>query len=437
MKAIKFTYLTLGAALLFASCANDIAEPEFQRNDSRIYFRTSLPESASRAQIISNDNLAEFNVTVFNPADAADGKLTPFIDNISVIKSEESGVFSSEECMWPSAGREKPNLTFFACHPAPVSLGNNTTMDGNEPAFDFKMLNFTVSEDISQQVDFIAAYKSVSMKSEMYSDIRLDFEHALSRIEVLALGENKSCKIEIAGVRIGGTYTEPSFDFKPKEGAGDWIPGDVKKDVHYVYNPGDKIVTIDNTSSAVSIMGGTQGDNYAMLVPYDYSAWNYENDNTNSGQGLYLGVLLRVIDIKGKQQYPYTDTNQGPNALDIPKVYLAVDGGGSVVSGQLYKGAGGRYFTDSEMTSAYTVPQGCTVKEFGWSAIPVTGDWKPGYYYTYTLDYTYGVGLHAPDVTPSAGPNAGDPIISDKVGLTVTVKGWQSGTTSSITVPGS
>ena len=43
MKAIKFTYLTLGAALLFASCANDIAEPEFQRNDSRIYFRTSLP----------------------------------------------------------------------------------------------------------------------------------------------------------------------------------------------------------------------------------------------------------------------------------------------------------------------------------------------------------------------------------------------------------
>ncbi|MDE6538125.1 MAG: fimbrillin family protein [Muribaculaceae bacterium] len=437
MKVIKFTYLTFGTALLFASCTNDVAEPEFPRNDGRIYFRTSLPESASRAQIVSNDNLTGFNVTVFNPADATDGKLDPFISNISVIKNEESGVFSSDECMWPAAGKERPNLTFFAYHPAPVSLGNNTAISGVVPDFDFKIPDFTVSEDISQQVDFIAAYKSVSMKSEMYTDIRLDFEHKLSRIEVNAKGENKSCKIEIAGVLIGGTYSKATFDFKPQPGAGDWIPGDVKKNVHYVYNAGDKIVTIENTASAVSIMGGTQGSNYAMLVPYDYSAWNYENDNTNSEKGLYLGVLLRVIDIKGKQQYPYTDTNQGPNALDIPKVYLVVDGGGTVMSGPLYKGANGAYYTDSELTTPYAVPQGCTVREFGWSAIPVTGDWKPGYYYTYTLDYTYGVGLHAPDVKPSDGPNAGDPIISDKVGLTVTVKGWQTGSSTNINVPGS
>lgn len=437
MKVIKFTCLTFGAALLFASCTNDVAEPEFPRNDSRIYFRTSLPESTSRAQIISNDNLTGFNVTVFNPADAADGKLDPFINNISVIKSEESGVFSSEECMWPAAGKEKPNLTFFAYHPAPVSLGNNTATSGVVPDFDFKIPDFTVSEDISKQVDFIAAYKSVSMKSEMYTDIRLDFEHKLSRIEVNAKGENKSCKIEIAGVLIGGTYSKATFDFKPQPGAGDWIFGEDKRNVQYVYTPGDKVVTISDTESEVSIMGGTQGDNYAMLLPSEYTGWNYENDNTNSGQGLYMGVLLRVIDLKGKQQYPYTDTNQGPNALDIPKVYLAVDGGGTVMSGQLYKGENGMYFTDPDMTTAYTVPQGSAIMEFGWSAIPITGDWKPGYYYTYTLDYTYGVGLHAPDVKPSEGPNAGDPIISDKVGLTVTVKGWQSGSSSTIQVPGS
>ncbi|MDE7402033.1 MAG: fimbrillin family protein [Muribaculaceae bacterium] len=437
MKIIKFTYLTFGAALLFASCANDVAEPKIPVNDGRIYFRTSLQESASRAQIVSNDNLTEFNVTVFNPAYAVDGKLDPFIDNISVIKSDESGVFSSEECRWPAPGKEKNDLTFFAYYPAPDHTDNKTSVDGIVPDFDFKIPDFSVSEDISQQVDFIAAYKSVSMKSEMYTDIRLDLEHKLSRIEVNAKGENKSCKIEIAGVLIGGTYSKAAFDFKPQPGAGDWIPGDVKKNVHYVYNAGDKIVTIENTASAVSIMGDTQGSNYAMLLPYDYAAWNYENDNTNSGGGLYLGVLLRVTDIKGKQQYPYTDTNQGPNALDIPKVYLAVDGSGTVMSGPLYKGANGAYYTDSELASAYTVPQGCTVREFGWSAIPVTGDWKPGYYYTYTLDYTYGVGLHAPDVTPSEGPNAGDPIISDKVGLTVTVKGWQSGSSPSIIVPGS
>ena len=437
MKVIISTYLTFGAALLFASCANDVSEPEFPRDDSRIYFRTSLPESASRAQIVSNDNLAEFIVTVFNPADGADGKLDPFIDNITVKKSDESGVFSSEECQWPASGKEKNDLTFFAYYPAPDQTENKTTIDGILPGFDFKIPDFSVSEDISQQVDFIAAYKRVSMKSEMYTDIRLDFEHKLSRIEVNAKGENKNCKIEIAGILIGGTYSKAAFDFKPEPGAGDWILGEEKQNVHYIYPAGDKIVTLENTASAVSIMGGIQDGNYAMLLPSDYAAWDHENDNTNSDQGLYLGVLLRVIDTKGKQQYPYVDTNQGPNALDIPKVYMALSSDGTIMSKPLYKGSNGTYYTDSGLSQAYAVPPGSSVKEFGWSAIPITGDWQPGYYYTYTLDYTYGVGLHAPDVKPSEGPNAGDPIISDKVGLTVTVKGWQSGSSPSITVPGS
>ena len=437
MKAIKFTYLTFGAAFLFASCANDVVEPKFPRDDSRIYFRTSLQENVSRAQIVSNDNLNEFNVTVFNPADAKDGKLYPFIDDKVVIKNDESGVFSSEECLWPARGKENNNLTFFAYYPASAHPQNNTTIDGIEPNFDFKMQNFSVSEDISKQVDFITAYKSVSMKSEMFTDIQLGFEHQLSRIEVNAKGENKNCKIEIAGVLIGGTYSKATFDFKPQPEAGGWLLGDEKQNVQYIYAAGDKVVTIDNTASGVSIMGGSQGSNYAMLLPAEYAGWNHETDNINSGQGLYFGVLLRVIDKGGNQQYPYTDNSQGLNALNIPKVYLAVGSDGTVMSQQLYKGKDGEYYTDSEMKTAYTVPQGSVVKEFGWSALPIAADWKPGYYYTYTLDYTYGVGLHSPDVTGSDTPKAGDPIISDKVGLTVTVKNWQNGSSSSITVSGS
>ncbi|MDE6283635.1 MAG: fimbrillin family protein [Muribaculaceae bacterium] len=436
---IKSTYLLPAALLMLTACSQEEPTPTEPAIDQieRIHFRTSLPGATSRAQIVSNDNLTEFKVTVFNPADAANGKLDPFINNISVIKSEESDVFSSEDCMWPAPGREKYDLTFFAYYPAPANTDNNTTINGIEPAFDFKIPDFTISKDISRQVDFIAAYKSVSMKSEMYTNIQLDFEHQLSRVEVNAKGENKSCKIEIAGVCIGGTYSKATFDFKPQSVAGDWILGDEKQTVQYIYAPGDKVVAISNTTSGVSIMGGTQDGNYAMLLPAEYTSWNYKNDNTNSGQGLYLGVLLRVIDTKGKQQYPYIDTNQGPNALNIPRVYLAVGSDGTVMSGQLYKGNDGKYYTDSAMKTAYTLPQGSVVKEFGWSALPITGDWKPGYYYTYTLDYTYGVGLHTPDVEPSDGPNAGDPIISDKVGLTVTVKEWQNGSSANIVVPGS
>ncbi|MDE6270950.1 MAG: fimbrillin family protein, partial [Muribaculaceae bacterium] len=343
----------------------------------------------------------------------------------------------SEDCLWPAPGKEEPDLTFFAYYPAPADLENNTTVNDTETVFDFKWRDFTISKDIPQQVDFIAAYKGVSMKSEMYTDIHLDFDHKLSRVEVNAKGENKSCKIEIAGVMIGATHSKATFDFKPQPGAGDWILGEEKQNVQYVYTAGDKVVTIDNTASGVSIMGGTQGTNYAMLLPAEYTGWNYEDDNTNSGQGLYLGVLLRVIDAKGKQQYPYTDTNQGPDAMQITKLYMAVGADGTVLSGQLYKGGDGKYYTDYELNNLYTVPQGSTVKEFGWSTLPINGDWKPGYYYTYTLDYTYGVGLHAPDVEPSRGPNAGDPIITDQVGLTVSVKEWLNGSSSTITVPGS
>ncbi|MDE5554192.1 MAG: fimbrillin family protein [Muribaculaceae bacterium] len=442
MNAIKLTYLTIGAAFLLASCENDAPQTEMPTESRQMHFRTSFPEIVSRGQIVSNDNLDEFHVTVFNPADSMDGKLSPYIDEEVVKMSDGSGVFSSENCMWPEPGKEKNALTFFAYYPAAyegATIENATTISGAEPVFDYK-LNFRVSDDISKQVDFITAYKSASMQSEMFSDIKLDFEHQLSRIEVNAKGESKSFKIEIAGIRIGGSYMKAAYDFKPIAGAGEWILHSEKAEkgnAEYIYSPQDKVVTIDKTASEVSIMGGTGECNYAMLIPAEYAGWNYENDNTNSDQGLYLGVLLRVIDTKGKQQYPYVDTNQGPNALDIPKVYLAVDGNGTVMSEQLYKGADGRYYTDPELNNQYNAPQGSQVKEFGWSTLPIPANWEPGYSYTYTLDYTLGVGLHAPDVEPSEGPNAGDPIISDKVGLTVSVKGWQSVSSSGITVPGS
>ena len=152
---------------------------------------------------------------------------------------------------------------------------------------------------------------------------------------------------------------------------------------------------------------------------------------------MYISVLLRVVDAtptdgEGQQQYPFTHNIDGSDALNIPKVYLAVDKlTGKTVSSRLYKN-GDDYFTDETFTSAYTLTADEEVKEFGWAALPVTGEWEPGYVYTYTLDYTSGVGLHDPD-----NPDAGKPIISDKVGVSVSVKDWQTKPSSGVVVPGS
>ncbi|MDE6512313.1 MAG: hypothetical protein K2L00_09540, partial [Muribaculaceae bacterium] len=95
--------------------------------------------------------------------------------------------------------------------------------------------------------------------------------------------------------------------------------------------------------------------------------------------------------------------------------------------------------SDAALTQPYIIADGEEIREFGWAALPVSADWQPGYSYCYTLDYTSGVGVHGPDVTGDVSPKAGDPIISDIIGVSVSVNEWQGlngSTTHTVEVPG-
>lgn len=454
---IKTTYLILGASLMLSSCSEEEmpCNRPMTANDRRITFLSSLPEVTSRAKDIAGSDMTYFRITAFDPAaedSIKNGILFEYIKNDTIFKDDEIGRYYSEDCLWPEVGLEDHVLHFFAYYPHladGTTIVNNTTAVDGKATFDYKIENFRIASDITDHIDFITAYAYGSMDDKLFEGVKLEFQHKLSRIEVKAKSENKSCKLEIAGIRIGGIHTQGTYNFKAEDRAGDWTlrdENDNKGNVEYVYRPGDKIVALNNTTEAVSIMGGSDGINYAMLLPSSYTGWNFGTDNTNSNKGMYISVLLRVLDKtpsgNDKQQYPYYDNSQGLNAMNIPKVYLAVDNKGIVTAnpGQLYKDANGNYFTDLEMKTAYIAPQGSTVKEFGWAALPVTGDWVSGYAYTYTLDYTSGVGLHDPSVGGSVAPKAGDPVISDRVGVSVSVNDWQglNGTTTRpVVVPGS
>lgn len=461
---IKSTCLLPVALLMLAGCSQEepITGPDYGYG-ARIIFRTSpLPEVISRAKIVSVEDIDEFHVTAFNPSDTdtqADGNLSEYINDEVLKKDGNSGFFASDNCQWPKRGHESDVLTFFAYYPARdegTTLENASTVTGNAANFDYRVKNFRVAADIADQVDFVTAYATGTMDDNMFSGISLEFRHKLSRIEVRAKSSNKSCKLEIAGIRIGGLYPQGTYNFKAEDEAGDWTidQSKEKENVEYIYRPKDKIVALDNTENGVSIMGGTDGANYAMLIPGSYNGWDFTNDHTNSGKGMFISVLLRVLDKtpggNDKQQYPYYDNSQGVNAMNIERVYLAVDNNGIVTAnpGKLYKGGDGKYYTDSAMETEYTAPQGSIVKEFGWAALPVTANWEAGYAYTYTLDYTSGVGLHDPSVqdpqdlsgNAHPGPKAGDPIISDRVGISVSVNDWQGlngSTTHTVEVPGS
>lgn len=449
---IKPAYIIIGATLMLSACAQEDIPDDAVDACERIIFRTSLPDVSSRAAEIATD-FTYFRLTAFNPADpdliAESGTLSAHINNESIVKVLGQNVLTSDKCIWPAPGKDG-NMSFFAYYPelpSSASLANGSNVSEGTANIDYKISDYSIARDIAEQVDFVTAYATGSKAENLFSGITLSFAHQLSRIEVKAKGANESCDIEIAGVRIGGVGVKGTFDFTTTEGAGAWS-GLGKGNVEYIYRQDDQIVTLHRKTASqsasdapVSVMGTDLGNepNCAMVIPTtDSTGWNHADDRQNTGEGMYISVLMRVTDAEATQQYPYTDNKEGPNALNIPVVYLAVENNTGKVKanpGQLYKGDDGKYYTDSEKNVEYIAPEGCIVKEFGWAALPVTAEWKSGFVYTYTLDYTYGVGVHDPSVGVDNAPKAGDPIISDKVLVSVTVSDWRTGSDNGVEVP--
>ena len=448
-KKVKTSYIILGSALLLSSCAQEEAptmRPD--ANDRRIIFHTSLPELTTKAMEIATD-LQYFRMTAFDESDdklIESGKIKEYFDNVRIEKEAGASNTVSDECIWPEPGQEGDKLHFFAFYPelnSGASLVNETSA-GENKTIGYKIDSFQVAPEITDQVDFVTAYANGSMADNLFSGINLKFRHQLSRIEVKAKGSHKSCDIEIAGVCIANAPMQGTFEFQKSDADGTWTDL-VKGNAEYIFHEGDAIVQVG--ANEVSILGSkmdSDNDNCALLIPTTSPAWDSTNDAGNSGDGMYLKVLLRIIDKtpttgNGKVQYPYFDNSQGLNAMNIERVYMAVNKTNGTVSKRVYKN-GNSYCSDKELKQPYTLASGEEIREFGWAALPVSADWQPGYSYCYTLDYTSGVGVHGPDVTGNVSPKAGDPIISDRVGVSVSVNEWQglNGTTTSVIgVPGS
>ena len=160
-----------------------------------------------------------------------------------------------------------------------------------------------------------------------------------------------------------------------------------------------------------------------MVIPYTHTAWNHNADASNTLQGMYFSVLLRVNDKSGIQLYPYPGNSslEDSDEQKMKVIFLAVEKSTGHVMKRLYKD-GSRYFTEADFTasSEYDLPATQEIREYGWAALPIATDWKAGYEYTYTLDYSKGVGLHDPD-----DPDPGAPILNE-VSVSTTVKEWDA-----------
>lgn len=459
MAKLKYTsYTILSTAILAASCSNDDMSGNHRDAEGRkIEFRASLPEVATRATEVNAASLDSFRVSAINLGGTS---ISPHFLDKNFSKSPSGKYFSKDpECIWPNNNDE---IRFVALAPSCEEMrksggfGNDsfvlpslTTGDVMD-SYDYKLSGFRVAHDIDQQIDFVTAIASGRLLDAEETGVNLNFQHQLSRIELNAWGASSSYDLEIAGVRLGGVGAEGDFAFIPDpesnyaSKAGSWAT--VRKgSVEYIFSDGDRIVVLDKEETsprtadkAVSILGSKIGgadgySNSAMLIPCANTAWDYTNNPSNgpdAAEGMYFSVLLRVTDTTpydyGNIVYPYKDNSEG-----MEVIYLAVDKETErSVKARLFAHEG-KYFTDEAHTSEYDLEgNSAEARAFGWAALPVGDEWKPGYIYTYTLNYTNGVGLRMP-----TDPKPGTPVISDRVLVNVEMEPWVRTDPKDVNVP--
>lgn len=356
-------YLLALSALTLAACSDD--QPVNYRQDAKgeITFR---PGMGTRASEITNANIDKFFVTAFTDTtgfathSATKKSDNTYFSNVEFDKGQDS-FFTSKgrSYYWPG---ENESLRFIAYSPSQDEIGGDVLPKDDGGTLSLE--NFTVAEDIINQVDFITADTIGSKKANEYTGVELTFNHRLSQIELQAKSDNQEMTYKIIGFRIGRFEYNGTFDFDTREWTLD--------DWHDTYVYEGKCDTITLTSTPQTIMG--EGGN-AMLLPQKFYAWDPKGDPDNVARESYLSVLVQITD---------NETNE--------RIYP---------------------FQDDTMTDANGQP-----RQYAWATIPVGGEWLQGKKYIYTLDFTNGAGFVDPD-----DPNPGQPILSP-IKAKVTVVDW-------------
>lgn len=349
----------LGVVLLASlSCSHDeLAEAN---GGNAIGFRTPALTRSAEIQYASDLEDIGFNVSAYLES----GDSSPY--SYSCYFSDEHFSFMAESFIsstayyWPSDGS---NLKFYAY--APALDGFNASVSANGDATDGKMriTGFKPAEAIANHQDFVVAEaKSNKSEASESTGVSLEFEHALSQIQICAWNQSSHYVIKVAGVRLGNFATAGTYTFGPGDDDNVWSVGDATADYETTYNP------IAMSSSEMDLMGN--GGN-AMVVPQQLTKWN---PLSPSSKGAYIGVKL---NIKTK-----ANANAEASAQAFPAVKDAYD----------------------------------------WVAVPIDTDLQPGVRYKYRLDFTDGAGYVAPnvdDATNVTGTRLGNDIEFD-----VTVSEW-------------
>ena len=325
MKKI-ITSIAILTSIVVISCSKE--EIQNFNEGSVIDFRTTV----TRATETTSSNLSNFYVTAITSSGSnyfTDLKFTG--ENTAYYKSEK-------DYFWPSDGS---NIDFYAYAPSKTDLDvTSLTIDKTTQA----LTSFIPNESITNQKDFIVA-KATGNKNDADDGVELIFDHVLSQIELRAYNSNTGYSIKVKGVRIGKVFTTADFSFTNKI----WSNRTNKGNYELIYTDPRPLTDAIDANNSITLMPSAN-DN-AMLIPQEMTAWDSENDKTNTSNGTYFAVLVNIKTAAGAKVFPK------------------------------------EYTTESEEGA------------FDWIAVPIAGEWHAGFKYVYNLDLANG-GLIDPEKEP-------------------------------------
>lgn len=390
----KFFYVAIAATAL-ASCSSD--QLVDLKEGDEIKF-TAVADNDSRAsKIYCNNNLPE-SFQLY----AATSTGTKFITDEMYKFNTDAYKSTSTKRYWP----ENDALNFYAIQNAPVTTW--------EPAESLAG-TFTPNATVANQVDFIYAVKEGIKKSDATNgNVSLNFRHALSQIEFNAKNENPNLKIEILGVKVGR----------------------VAATADYVIEATDALTNTDGT-----IVDHTQKGTNTINSLITWSGWtlndgSYEIETSLTLEGVSSGDLSEVttegenVDSEGDaytKDYkksmlllPQTTTAWAPATTNDKGAFLAVkvciwnvvDDGEEVQEVLLYGDA-------KPDVDGY---------EGRWAAVPVDIEWKEGYKYIYTFNFTNGGNAGYEDTNNDGEPE--NVAVLVPMSVSISVDDFTNGTTT-------
>ncbi|MDE7116438.1 MAG: fimbrillin family protein, partial [Muribaculaceae bacterium] len=276
--------------------------------------------------------------------------------------------------------------------------------------------------------DLLLAYTN-AQRADGTSAISLNFEHALSQIEVKATigGDNDTqltgnkYDVKVKGVWIANVKSSGNVTFdENKNNKLSWNVGNSKVVYGYEF---DTPVSLDHTNSGL-LVNNENAKSSLMLVPQELDKWDISSkDNNikekNPDNGAYILLLCRVEATHAGAEHPGNgDLVLGGTNTHIHQMFPVKDG-------------------DSNFND----------KLYGYVCVPVSTTWEPGKKYIYNLEFCgqeSGAGIYPPEndmddlklpdgngdyeyiktIPAGSGKKPGDPVLTDPIRFSVSVSSW-------------